>query len=248
MNRPSKLKRIVKTPIAPPNASALIEPIVGFLYRSGFSKKQLLAECRSAIRMASSTNSQIHVIHVEFGKDAIDIVNRWLRDPGYLNRNGRPDELPMTGVRSVTSLVKDCRVTVSPKKALIQLLRFQIVKEVASKKYRLVRRSMDFWHADYLPFEPNFRFLVDATRAATNRLQFPKDRNKLFWQCADNSRIRPRDTKDFLSFVKQRGLSFMHEINDWLDEHERTEVRVADRRAPAKRLGVGLFGIASDHE
>jgi hypothetical protein len=107
---------------------------------------------------------------------------------------------------------------------------------------------MDFWHADYLPFEPNFRFLVDATRAATNRLQSPANRNKLFWQCADNTRIHPRNTKEFLSFVQQRGLSFMHEINDWLDEHESRESKVANRRAPTKRLGVGLFGIASDRE
>jgi len=248
MNRPTKQKRIVKTPIAPSNAGALIEPTIGFLYRSGFSKKQLLVECRSAISKASSTNSQIHVIHVEFGKDAIDIVNRWLRDPKYLNRNGRPDELPLVGGRSVTSLVKDCRVTVSPSRVLAQLLKFQIAKEVASKKYRLVRRSMDFWHADYLPFEPNFRFLVDATRAATNRLQSPKGKNELFWQCADNSRIHARNTKDFLSFVKQRGLSFMHEINDWLDEHEDTGARVDRRSVRKKRLGVGLFAIASDRE
>lgn len=248
MNRPSKHIRIVKAPSASPSATALIEPIIGFLYKSGFSKKQLLAEYHAAIRTASLAKTQLHVIHVEFGKDAIDIVNRWLRDPRYLNRNGRPDELPLAGVRSVTSLVKDCKVTVSPSKAIIQLLKFQIVKKVASKKYRLVRRSMDFWHADYLPFEPNFRFLVDATRAATNRLQYPKDRNKLFWQCADNSRIHPRNTKDFLSFVKQRGLSFMHEINDWLDEHESREAKVADRRASTKRLGVGLFGIASNQE
>jgi hypothetical protein len=248
MKRPSKQKQIAGTTHPIPNASALIEPAIGFLYRSGFSKKQLLTECRSAIRVASSTRPRLNVVHVDFGKDAIDIVNRWLRDPKYLNRNGRPDELPLTGVRSLGSLVRDCRVTVSPSKALSQLLKFEIAKQVASKKYRLVRRSMDFWHADYLPFEPNFRFLVDATRATTNRLHAPKDRNRLFWQCADNSRIHPRYTKDFLSFVKQRGLSFMHEINDWLDEHENTAARVASRSARKKRLGVGLFAIASDRE
>jgi hypothetical protein len=107
---------------------------------------------------------------------------------------------------------------------------------------------MDFWHADYLPFEPNFRFLVDATRATTNRLHAPKARNRLFWQCADNSRIHPRYAKDFLSFVKQRGLSFMHEINDWLDEHASTQAGVARRSAGTKRLGVGLFAIASNRE
>ena len=248
MNRSSKQKRVINTSHTPPSASALIGPIVDFLYRSGLSEKQLLTECRSAIHQATTTNRQLHVIHVDFDKDAIDIVNRWLRDARYLNHNGRPDELPLTGARSVTSLVKDCRVTMSPGEALVQLLKFQIVKKISPRKYRLVRRSMDFWHADYLPFEPNFRFLVDATRAATNRLRLPKDKNHLFWKCADNSRIHPRNTKDFLNFAKQRGLSFMHEINDWLDEHDNGENDTASPRARKKRIGVGLFGIASDQE
>lgn len=246
MSRLKKKKQAKDAQISRQEAGSLIEPIIGFLYKSGIGKQRLMSECRAAIQKAASTASSLPVIHVELGKEAIDIVNRWLRDPNYLNHNGRPDELPLSGARSVTSLVRDCRVAVSPSKALSHLLKFQIVIQVASKKYRLVRRSMDFWHAEYLPFEPNFRFLVDATRAATNRLQRPKESSKLFWQCADNPRIHPRKAKDFLSFVKQRGLSFMHEINDWLDEHEAREAIVKNHRGRMKRLGVGLFGIASD--
>lgn len=229
-------------------AADLLEPIIEFLYKSGLSKKQLLAECRSAIRKASTAKSTLSVVHVGFRKETIDIVNRWLRDPGYLNHNGRPDDLPLTGSRSIGSLVKACRVAVTPNNALAQLLEFDIVKRVASRRYRLVRRSMDFGHSDYLPFEPNFRFLVDATRAATNRLQNSKASNKLFWQCADNSRIPPRHTKEFLAFVRHRGLSFVHEINDWLDEHETVEVRASRSRIHLKRLGVGLFGIGSNKD
>jgi len=244
MTRPDKVKRAVNGPMTPPDASALIGPIINFLHEAGFSKKELLAECHTAVRRVGTKQSHLPVIHVEFGKEAIDIVNRWLRDPKYLNRYGRPDELPLLGARSVSSLIKDCRVAVTPSKALLNLLNFQMVTRVASKKYRLISRSMVFWHADYLPFEPNFRFLVDATRAAVNRLQHPKD--GLFWQCADNPRIHPRLTKEFLSFVKQRGLSFMHEMNDWLDEHEIQEPRTKRRKTSMKRLGVGLFGIASN--
>lgn len=248
MQRGKKRRRTVqKAPTTPP-ARALIEPIVEFLYRSGLSKKHLLAECRSAIRKSSTSKAKLDVIHVGFGKDVIDIVNRWLRDPSYLNHFGRPDELPLTGARSLSSLAGACNVSVTPTKALAQLLQFGIVKQIASRRYRLIHRSMDFWHSDYLPFEPNFRFLVDATRAATNRLRLPKTKNRLFWQCADNSRIHPRYTKDFLGFVKQRGLSFMHEINDWLDEHESVDARTPSRAVRQKRLGVGLFGIGSDLE
>ena len=244
MKRPQSEKRSVVQPMAPPDVSTLIGPIMEFLYKSGFSKSELAAECRSAIKKAGAKPSKLPVTHVEFGKDVIDIVNRWLRDPHYLNKHGRPDELPLAGARSISTLVRDCKVAVTPSKALLNLLNFRMVTRVASRKYRLISRSMVFWHANHLPFEPNYRFLVDATRAATNRLQHPKD--QLFWQCADNPRIHPRLTKEFLSFVKQRGLTFMHEINDWLDEHEIRESRPANGRANTKRLGVGLFGIASD--
>ena len=248
MQRAKKL--VHATEVAPPllNAADLLEPTIGFLYKSGLSKKQLLAECRSAIRKASTKHSALSVVHVGFRKETIDIVNRWLRDPRYLNHNGRPDDLPLTGPRSVGSLVKACSVAVTPDKALSQLLEFDIVKRVASRRYRLVRRSMDFAHSDYLPFEPNLRFLVDATRAATNRLQDSKATNRLFWQCADNSRIHPRHTKEFLAFIRHRGLSFMHEVNDWLDEHETIKARVSKSGAQLKRLGVGLFGIGSNKD
>lgn len=244
MSRRKTTDRSLQGPTIPQDVSALIGPLIGFLHNSGFSGKAILAECRAAIQDVRTARAKLPVVHVDFGKDAIDIVNRWLRDPKYLNRHGRPDELPLRGPRSMTSLVKDCKVSVKPMKALLHLLNYQMVTQVASKKYRLVGKYMVFWHKEYLPFEPNFQFLVDATRAAINRLQRPKER--LFWQCADSSRIHPRMTKEFLGFVKRRGLSYMHEINDWLDEHEIRVTRVKGRTIPTKRLGISLFSIASD--
>jgi len=243
-----KVRAATRAPTDTHNVSALIGPIIGLLHGSGISKKEILAECRTAIRKAESKGYKLPVTHVEFGKDAIEIVNRWLRDPKYLNRHGRPDELPLTGPRSLTSLINDCRVNVPANRALAHLLKFKIATHVSSKQYRLVRTSMDFWHADHLPFEPNFRFLVDATRAATNRLQRPKYRHRLFWHCADNSNIPMRATEEFLNFAWQRGLSFMHEINDWLGEHEQRKTSVGKRRNfKTKRLGIGLFPIVSDN-
>lgn len=239
MRRAKPKDRATHAPMTSQDASALIGPIIGFLYQSGFSKKRLLTECRQAVQKAETKPSKIPVSHVNFGKDAIDIVNRWLRDPKYLNQYGRPDELPLAGAKSLTSLIKDCRVEVSPNRALMNLLLFKMVTQVASKKYRLVQRSMSFWHADHLPFEPNFRFLVDATRAALSRLQQPA--SKLFWLCADNPRIHARLSKEFIVFAKQRGLSFMHEMNDWLDEHEVRSGSSAMRKVPMKRLGVSIL-------
>jgi hypothetical protein len=219
----------------------LLVPIVAFLIKSGLPRTQLLSEFRAAVRYASS--SRLKVVHMQLGEEASNVVNRWLRDPNFLNNSGRPAELPLRGIRSIAALVKASQTDVSPAAALKLLMEFGIVKQVISGKYRLIRRLVDFGHPKYLPFEPNFRFLVDATRVSTTWLRHARKTRGLFWQCADNSRIDARLAKDFLQFAQQRGLSFMHEINDWLDEHEYECTSSSKKTIRLKRLGVGLFGI-----
>lgn len=216
-------------------------PVMAFLHKSGIPKAKLLAECRTAIRLASS--SKLKVVHFDIGQEVTGIVNRWLRDPAYLNSSGRPNELSIQGPRSVASLVRACESNVSPTAALSLMVKFGIARKIASGKYRLIRRLMDYGHPEYLPFEPNFRFLTDAARVSTKKLRDADIHPGLFWQCADNPRIDARKAREFLQFAQSRGLSFMHEINDWLDEHECKDSQAGKRTVRVKRLGVGLFGI-----
>ena len=219
----------------------LLTPVMSLLHRSGISKARLLAECRSAIRSASS--SKLKIVHVGISHEVTGIVNRWLRDPEYLNSAGRPDELPLRGKRSIASLVRACRTSVRPKAALDLMVQFGVARRIPSGKYRLIRRMMVYGHPEYLPFEPNFRFLTDAAKVSTRNLWNSKTPPTLFWQCADNPKIEQRRIREFMQFAQQRGLSFMHEINDWLDEHECTGRQGTRKSAKLKRLGVGLFGI-----
>ena len=231
-----------KTPKSTPQIRReLLTPIMAFLHKSGISQRALLAECRAAIQAASS--SKLRIVHVSIGQDLIAIVNRWLKDSQYLNASGRPDELPLNGKRSVRSLVKASGTKVSPKQALAFMTTYGVATRVSSGKYRLVRRLMDYGHTKYLPFEPNYRFLVDATRVSTKTLKRIDKRVGIFWQCADNPKIDSRKVGDFMQFAQQRGLSFMHEINDWLDAHDCATSRVTRKRPNLKRIGVGLFGI-----
>jgi hypothetical protein len=220
----------------------LLKPIIAFLRRSGIPTAELVMEFQTALKKATQSRSKLKVVHIVIDQEVINIVNRWLRDPAYLNRVGRPDDLPLVGTRSIKSLIKACRAHVEPRKALKQLLEFRVVKHVTPGKYRLIRRLMVFEQKEYLAFEPHFRFLVDAIKAGTSRLTYAKNTSGLFWQCADNYSIQTRYRKAFLRFAHQRGLSFMHELNDWLDEHE---TRNLSRRGSVGRVGVGLFGISS---
>jgi hypothetical protein len=219
----------------------LLRPIAAFLIKSGLPRAQLQIEFRSALRLASA--SKLKVTHLNIGEEATSIVNRWLRDPKFLNGVGQPAELTLNGALSVKALARASRAKVSPRVALNMLVEFGIVRKVASGKYRLIQRLVDFGHPEYLPFEPNFRFLVDATKVSTNKLRNPKGKQGLFWQCADNPRIDARRAGDFLRFARQRSLSFMHEINDWLDQHEDKRSHSTGHKIRLKRVGIGLFGI-----
>ena len=237
----SKLKNSMTSKSTRQIRPELLILIIAFLHKSGISKATLLTECRAAIQAAAS--SKLKIMHVSIGKDLIGIVNRWLRDPKYLNSSGRPDELQLNGNRSICSLVRASGTKVSPKKALTLMTTFGVARRVSSGKYRLVRRLMDYGHPKYLPFEPSYRFLVDATSVSTKELRCIDKPAGIFWQCADNPRIDSRKIGDFMQFAQQRGLSFMHEINDWLDEHDCATLRATKRRSSLKRMGVGLFGI-----
>jgi hypothetical protein len=230
----------------PLEAGDLLEPIMTFLRQSGMSKTNLQLECQTAINSATKKKSKRRVVHVGYTQEAISAVNRWLRDPAYLNRMGKPGDLSLKGSRSFGSLVKACHLDAAPAAVLEQLLEFGVVKKIASGKYRLIKRLMDFGQKHYVPFEPNFRFLVDATRAATSKLSTTRTPPILFWQCADNFKIPRHHMRDFMRFAHQRGLSFMYEINDWLDQHESRESRASINRTSVRRFGVGLFGISSD--
>jgi hypothetical protein len=227
-------------------ARDLLLPIFTFLKKSGLSEVELLTESRSAIRNASRTKSKLKVVRIGFASLNTNIVGRWLRDPNYLNHAGRPADLPRTGARSFTSLVRDCELEVSPSKALALLIEIGNVRKVASGNYRLVRRSLDFAITDYLPFEPNLKFLVDAAKAATRGLGKSQKATKLFWITAENSQVQGRHSKEFLRFAEQRGLSFTHEINDWLEQHKHNGLPPGKAVGKSKRLGMGVFGICSD--
>lgn len=228
--------------------SDLLNPIAEFLRRSGLSHGQLLAEWHSALQHCAGSKRGVKVVHIGFDKLGVTVVSRWLRDPNYLNRVGRPDDLPIHGKRSFSSLLNACRIDRPAMSVLKTLVQFGTVKKISSRRYRLIRRSVNFAVPNYLPFEPNLQFLVDAARASTWGSSVGPKQPRLFWQNVASTSVPNRHNAEFLRFTRERGLSFMHEINDWLEAHESPPGATARRNGGitgARRLGIGLFGVCT---
>jgi hypothetical protein len=219
----------------------LLAPIFALLVRAGYGEDELIEICANSIKK-TKTNRKGPVVF-RIGDDYItaDLVRRWLRDPKYINSHGKPRELPETGSVSLQSLIFDSgsRASVVPVAAL--LIKFGTIKKLENGSMRLVRRSLNFTIPDGLPFEPNFRFLIDAVRSCTRGLGQKAIGPRLYWHCADSKQIPRKDAEHFLRFSEERSLSFMHEINDWLDQHAMDGKSLDKVRTP--RVGVGLFAI-----
>lgn len=232
-----------------PTIGDLLLPIAAFLLRSGTSKTQLMSEWRLALERTSRAKGKLKVVRIGYEHLGSTTISRWLRDPKYLNQAGRPDDLPIRGKRSISSLLKEGGVMHPPSQVLALLVELGTVTKVSPSRYRLIKRSMNYTIPQYLPFEPNFRFLVDAARACTWGSGIPPKTPRLFWLNAYSTRVHRRHTADFLKFAKERGLSFMHEINDWLEAHEVPAARKsisAAQKENFRRLGLGLYGICSN--
>ncbi|MBS0388529.1 MAG: hypothetical protein JSR15_08605 [Proteobacteria bacterium] len=227
----------------------LLVPIVEFLQRSGFTPSDLQSEWRAAIRKCAHARKGVKVVRIGFDKLGLTLVSRWLRDPAFLNHVGRPDDLPIRGKRSIESLLKACAISLPVTAVVNSLARFGTVRRISPNRYRLVRRSVNFEVPHFIPFEPSFEFLIDAVRASTWGSGIEQKKPRLFWQNVASSRVPRRHAAEFLRFAKDRGLTFMHEINDWLEAHEGDSGTDAKKGGPsgeAHRLGIGLFGICSN--
>jgi len=236
---------------APPGDPAICDlllPIVAFFRRSGMPQAQFMSEIRRALRISYTSKPGLKVIRIGYEHLGSTIVSRWLRDPAYLNHAGRPDDLPLTGKRSIASLAKACHITMVPSRLIDFLMEFGTVKKLSPNRYRLVRRSLNFSIPTYLPFEPNLQFLIDAARACTWGSAVTPKAPRLFWQSAVSTNVSKQYYPHFLKFAEERSLVFMHELNEWLEAHESqstgTSLRLG-RGLKSNRLGVGLFGISS---
>jgi hypothetical protein len=221
----------------------LFAPIFALLIRAGYSKGEIDEICGQALIKATANQRGPKVFKIGDDYITADLIHRWLRDPKYINANGKPKELPVGGKSSFQNLVKESEPRANPHEVVHLLLKFGVVRRLENGNLRLIRRSLNFSIPDGLPFEPNFNFLLDAVRSCTRGLAQGRAAPKLYWHSADSKQIASKDTDAFLKFSEERSLSFMHEINDWLDQH----ASVAGGRAAAKprRVGVGLFAVAA---
>jgi len=229
-----------------PSPSDLLAPIVMLLQRSGMSLEQLRKEFDRAAYRALRSKSNLRVAKIEQSFACANIVDRWLRHPLFVNSAGRPKDLPLAGKSSITALFKSAGISGPPDSLLRALIQYGNVKETDTGTYRLLYRYMQFLNQEYLPFEPNFQLLVDATTVATRGLARKNKGPQLYFFSVERRDIPQKFVAEFITYTHEKALLFAHEINDWLEQHGAASSKPRGKHTKPKRLGMALFPICSD--
>ena len=228
----------------------VLVPIMAFLLHSGLNESMVRLACDLAIQKAKRMKSGPKVIHVGQTLGCSEVVARWLRDPTYLNDAGQPRSLPLQGPQSIASLTKECELQVSPSAMLNLLLKFRTVQRLAGRKYILVKKYLSLAGANALSFESSMLSMSDAVKAATRGMGLDPKHRRCFFKRADNWNIPKKYEREFSRFAEQRTMTFLHEIDDWLEQHSQLSsprTSVVKPRSTA-RLGLAIFEISSRQE
>jgi hypothetical protein len=229
-----------------PEVLALLKPIVAFLRRSGITEAELSAEFQMALKQAASSHQKVDITRIGATSWCADIVDRWLRDPSYVNVVGKPKDLPLTGKVSVSGLMKAVGAKGTPLQVVTFLSKFGTVKKTSKGTYTLVKRYMNYTVPGTLPYEPNMEFLVDAVAASTRGLGSRRDEGSMFWLRAQNTALPKKHVPEFLAYARQRSLVFLQEVDDWLEQHATSRTDGVRNPRVLRRVGIGLFPFCTE--
>ena len=231
---------------ANPEVLALLKPIVAFLHRSGIDEAELKAEFFLALEQAGKSHKKVDITRIGPTSWCTDIVDRWLRDPAYVNLVGKPKDLPLRGKFSIAALMNAVGAKGTPTQVVAFLSKFGTVKKTAKGTYTLVKRYMNYTVPGTLPYEPNMEFLVDAVAASTRGLGLRRDEGSMFWLRAQNEALPRKHVPEFLQYTRQRSLVFLQEVDDWLEQHASQKPPTSRQSQLMRQVGIGLFPFCAE--
>lgn len=254
LNRPlDRLKgsrvKTQKTGIDLQRATRLLYPLAAFLRAGGLGEREAQASFAAAFQKAMKTPSARRFDHIGHPTRYADIVARWARDRRFLDRSGRPRLLSLRGKHGFSALVRDASPNSDSGAVLAVFLRYGNVRKTKTGLYELVRPFFFSSREKSMAFEPMAYFLSDASTTLgrilrrSNRARYPE----VFWRKVETDHLSDSHAEQFIEFLRDRSLTFLEEIDDWLEAH-RTSRKRPGTRSRVRRAGLGLFTIYSDPE
>jgi hypothetical protein len=238
-----------RTYIDSSRAEALLFPIAAFLFAGGWTKKDAAHSFARAFDRLLTKKSARQLKHIGNPTPYADIVSLWIRDPRFIDRLGNPRTLTFNSKSGFTALVRKACANADPQDALSVLTHFRNVRRTHDGHYKLISPFFLTCSDKSLAFEPMANFLSDAsdTLGRILKRKSQSQGSDIFWRKAETSNLPRSAEREFLAFSKERSLAFVHEMDEWLEAHQRRPKKTHHRQK-ARRVGIGVFSISSGLE
>lgn len=233
-----------KTTINKNQAISLLYPIAAFFNSGGMSRAQSLGALAAAIENVCRDARKRALEHIGAPACYAELIAVWTRERRFLDSNGRPRALAVSGPNGFAALAKLATPGTSPQGLLRVLIRYRNVRRLSSGKIQLISPFFHATTATKMAFEPMVLFLNDASSTMTRILRNPNDSNDPdpFWRKVETVRVSKGDAKQFSEYARERSLMFLEEMDDWLRAHSSAN---SHRGKKQPRVGLGLFSIYS---
>jgi hypothetical protein len=236
--------RQTKAPICREQLISLLYPVAAFFHSGGMTREQALLAFDAALDHVRESARRRPLEHIGASSCFLDVIATWTRDSRFLDSEGRPRVLSLSGKNGFSTLVKSTDAGLDPKEILIILMRYRNVRRLPGSKLRLVSPLFRASIGSRIAFEPMAHFLSDATSTLTHILRRTKaTKPDQFWRSVESAHISAANAQKFIEFAKDRSLLFLEELDDWIQANERLSRRHGKRRL---RVGLGLFSIYSN--
>ncbi len=249
----------------------LLRPVVRFLLRQGVLWKDFaevaketyveIARAEYGIEGRPTNNSRVSMLtglsrrevgrvrdvlldvvpheHDRKGNRIAKILTAWHTDSEFTTTSGEPKTLSAAGFEVLLkSYAGDLPHTAVRK----EMLQHDLIEELSDGAVRVLQRDYIYSSLDPEIIRQMGIALHDHATTLDHNLNDQRGGEPRFEGLADNVRIPDGAVDDFRSYVEERGLEFLKDVDAWLTAHE-TE----DRDAATVRLGAGAYLIHNDH-
>jgi hypothetical protein len=240
MNSPLRRRRTV---ISRRQAISLLYPIAAFFNSGGINRAQSLAALAAAFDYLGKSEGKRALEHIGASMCYLDLIARWSRERKFLDPQGRPRPLQLSGPNGFAALARSTGARQDPRELLSVLVRYRNVRVLRDGRIKLVSPLFRASAGSKIAFEPTARFLSDASSTLTHILKSANASGNpdLFWRTVQSVHVSKTNAGKFMEFANERSLLFLDELEDWLQAHGRSKARSSGRKH--LRVGLGLFSI-----
>jgi Family of unknown function (DUF6502) len=231
-----------RTVINRKQAISLLYPIAAFFSSGGMNRAQALTALATAFDYIDRSDGKRPLEHIGTSTSYLDLIATWSRERKFLDSQGRPRPLPLSGSNGFAALVRSTGARQDPKELLGVLMRYRNVRRLRDGRVQLVSPLFLASAGSRIAFEPIAHFLSDASSTLTHILKNVSGSTSpdLFWRAVKSSDVSRANAAKFMEFAKKRSLLFLDELEDWLQAHGRTKLPSSKKQL---RVGLGLFSI-----